>query len=64
MHTSYKKGKIIRIKLKNGEIIVGKFFDHKSGKVLLENGTSINIKDVSSMSIRNLDTRKTKLIEE
>lgn len=62
MHTSYNKGTTIRIKLKNGRIIIGKFFDHKSGKVLLEDGTIINLKNVSSMSIRKLDG-KNKIIE-
>ena len=57
MHTSYNKGKTIRTKLKNGQVIVGKFFDHKSGKVLLYDGTTIKLKDVSSMSIRKLSDK-------
>ena len=54
MHTSYHKGTPIWIKLKNGQIMTGKFCDHKSGKVILENKTTIILKDVSAMSIRKL----------
>jgi len=54
MHTSYPKGTTIWIKYKTGETITGKFMDHKSGKVLLEDGTIINLKEVRSMSARNL----------
>jgi hypothetical protein len=54
MHTSYPKGTPLFIKLKTGEVITGKFADHKSGKVLLENGTSVNLADVRAMSIRKL----------
>jgi nitrogen fixation protein len=54
MHTSFPKGTTIWIKMKTGEEITGKFSDHKSGKVLLENGAKIQIKDVRAMSIRKL----------
>ena len=54
MHTSYPKGTTIWIKYKTGEVITGKFMDHKSGKVLLEDGVIVNLKDVKSMSARNL----------
>lgn len=54
MHTSFSKGTTIWIKYKTGQIITGKFMDHKSGKVLLEDGTIVNLKNVRSMSIRNL----------
>lgn len=54
MHTSYPKGTTIWIKMKSGEIIVGKFFDHKSGKVLIENGPIVNLKEVRSMSARKI----------
>ncbi|MCL5795221.1 MAG: hypothetical protein M1338_02595 [Patescibacteria group bacterium] len=56
MHTSYSKGTTIWIKYKNGTVLTGKFFDHKSGKVLLEDGTIVNLKSVRSMSIRKLKT--------
>lgn len=54
MHTSYSKGTTIWIKFKTGEITTGKFSDHKSGKVLLDDGRIILLKDVSAMSIRKL----------
>lgn len=54
MHTSFPKGTTIWIKFKNGQIVTGKFLDHKSGKVLLEDGTKVDLKDVRSMSVRNL----------
>ena len=42
--------------MKNGRVLTGKFFDHKSGKVLLEDGTVILLKDVRAMSIRKLSS--------
>lgn len=54
MHTSYHKGTTIWIKMKDGRVLTGKFFDHKSGKVLLEDGTVILLKEVRAMSIRKL----------
>lgn len=44
--------------MKDGQIIIGKFLDHKSGKVLLENGPVIILKDVRSMSARKLKPEK------
>jgi len=58
MHTSYSKGTTIWIKMKDNRIITGKFADHKSGKVLLEDGTVIHLKDVRAMSIRKLSISK------
>lgn len=58
MHTSYPKGTTIWIKFRDGQEITGKFADHKSGKVLLENGTTIVLKDVRAMSIRKLEAKK------
>lgn len=55
MHTSFPKGTTIWIKFKNGKELTGKFLDHKSGKVLLEGGTTINIENVRTMSIRKLE---------
>ncbi len=55
MHTSFPKGTTIWIKFKSGQTLTGKFVDHKSGKVLLEGGVTVNIKDVSAMSIRKLE---------
>lgn len=60
MHTSFPKGTTIWIKFKNGRIATGKFLDHKSGKVLLEGDITINLKDVSAMSIRKLESRMEK----
>lgn len=54
MHTSYSKGTTIWIKFKTGEVTTGKFSDHKSGKVLLEDGRVIILKEVRAMSIRKL----------
>lgn len=56
MHTSYSKGTTIWIKMKDGEELTGKFADHKSGKVLLEDGTVILLKNVRAMSIRKLSS--------
>jgi len=56
MHSSFNKGTTIWIKMKNGRVLTGKFFDHKSGKVLLEDGTVILLKDVRAMSIRKLSS--------
>jgi len=61
MHTSYPKGTTIWIKYKNGDEVVGKFADHKSGKVLLEDGTIVNLKDVRAMSIRKLESKNSQL---
>lgn len=58
MHTSYPKGTTIWIKYKNGQELTGKFVDHKSGKVLLENGMIVVLKDVRAMSIRKLEPKK------
>jgi hypothetical protein len=54
MHTSYPKGTPIWIKYKSGKVITGKFFDHKSGKVILEDKTTIHLKNVRAMSVRKL----------
>jgi hypothetical protein len=40
--------------MKTGEIVEGKFADHKSGKVILESGLQIPLDKVSAMSIRKL----------
>jgi len=55
MHTSYSKGTPLHIILKDGSTIEGKFSDHKSGKVLLEDGRGIKLDQVRSMSIRKLE---------
>ncbi len=54
MHTSFNKGTPIWIKYKNGKVVTGKFFDHKSGRVILEDKTAIILKNVRAMSIRKL----------
>lgn len=54
MHTSFPKGTTIWIRFKTKETTTGKFADHKSGKVLLEDGRIIYLKDVTAMSIRKL----------
>ena len=54
MHTSYPKGTPLHIIMKDGRIVTGRFSDHKSGRVLLENGEAINIAEVRAMSIRKL----------
>jgi len=60
MHTSFSKGTTIWIKFRDGHTETGKFLDHKSGKVLLEGGVSIDLKDVRSMSIRKLEAKMEK----
>jgi len=42
--------------MKDGRVLTGKFADHKSGKVLLENGIIILLKNVRAMSIRKLSS--------
>jgi hypothetical protein len=54
MHTSFPKGTTIWIKFKTKVTTTGKFADHKSGKVLLEDGRVISLKNVAAMSIRKL----------
>lgn len=56
MHTSFSKGTPLFIKLRDGTILTGKFADHKSGKVMLEDGKIIDLFTVKSMSIRKLTT--------
>jgi len=55
MHTSYPKGTPLFIMLKDGSTLTGKFKDHKSGKVILEDGKIVNLADVRAMSMRKLD---------
>jgi len=57
MHTSFAKGTPLFIKMRDGEILTGKFKDHKSGKVLLEDGRIIDIGDIRAMSIRKLEAK-------
>jgi len=61
MHTSFPKGTTIWIKYKNGKVLIGKFMDHKSGKVLLESGVIVNLKEVRAMSVRKLKEEKDKV---
>lgn len=56
MHSSFPKGTTIRIVYRNGLIIIGKFMDHKSGKVLLEDGRIVKLKEVRAISQRRLKT--------
>jgi hypothetical protein len=42
--------------MRDGRILFGKFKDHISGKVLLEDGQVINLEEVRAMSIRKLET--------
>lgn len=58
MHTSFPKGTTIFIIYKNGETTTGKFSDHKSGKVLLEDGRSVDLKEVRAMSPRRLEAKE------
>ena len=55
MHSSFPKGTTIFIIYKNGQTTTGKFADHKSGKVLLEDGRAIDLKEVRAMSPRKLE---------
>jgi len=54
MHTSFPKGTTIHIIFKDGSTTTGKFADHKSGKVLLEDGRVIELEKVRAMSPRRL----------
>jgi hypothetical protein len=56
MHSSFPKGTTIFIIFKTGETTTGKFSDHKSGKVILEDGRTIDLKEVRAMSPRKLET--------
>jgi len=56
MHTSFPKGTTIFIIFKDGRTMTGKFSDHKSGKVILEDGQVIDLKNVRAMSPRRLET--------
>jgi len=59
MHSSFKKGTTIFIIYRDGTTATGKFADHKSGKVLLEDGRSIDLRDVRAMSPRRLEGKST-----
>jgi len=37
-HSSTNKGKRVKITMRNGDVIIGKFKDKKSGKIFLEPG--------------------------
>lgn len=54
MHSSFPKGTTIHIIFKDGSTTEGKFADHKSGKVLLEDGRTIELDKVRAMSPRRL----------
>ncbi|HLC43818.1 MAG TPA: hypothetical protein VJK08_01670 [Patescibacteria group bacterium] len=54
MHSSFPKGTTIHIIFKDGSTTTGKFADHKSGKVLLEDGRVIELEKVRAMSPRRL----------
>ena len=56
MHTSYSKGTPLFIRLKSEIDLQGKFFDHKSGTVILEGGKRIKISQIEFISIRKLDS--------
>lgn len=49
-HTSTNKGKRVRIKTADGEIIIGKFMEKRSGRVLLEDRT-VSVADIVSFGI-------------
>ncbi len=51
LHTSTKKGKRILIILKNGDKIIGKFKDKKSGYIITEEHGKIATSIVKSMTI-------------
>lgn len=55
MHSSFPKGTTIKIFYRDGTTTVGKFFDHKSGKVLLEDGRAIVLKKVRAITQRDLN---------
>jgi len=56
MHTSFPKGTPLYFKFKNGETSTGKFKDKKSGKILLEDGRTLDIGDLAMITIRKLKT--------
>lgn len=54
IHTSFRKGTPVFYILKDGTQGEGKFKDKKNGKVLLDSGIIIRIKDLRAMTIRKL----------
>lgn len=54
MHTHYKQGTPLRLVMRSGEIVEGKFKDHKSGAILLEDGQKIALDKIRAVSIRKL----------
>ena len=60
MHSCFPKGTTIHIIFKDGRTMTGKFADHKSGKVLLEDGMIIDLKNVRAMSPRKLEAENSK----
>lgn len=49
-HSSCRKGKRVRIILRNGNQIIDKFKDKKSNRIILDSG-EINIADIRAFSI-------------
>jgi len=58
LHTSTKKGKRILIILKNGDKIIGKFKDKKSGYIITEEHGKISTSIIKAMTICKMDTRE------
>lgn len=51
LHTSTQKGKRVLIILKNGDKLIGKFKDKKSGFVITEEHGKIRTSDMKAMTI-------------
>jgi len=58
IHTSFRKGTPVFYILKDGTRGEGKFKDKKTGKVHLDNGITIRVKDIRAMTIRKLKDNK------
>lgn len=52
-HTACKRGKKVRIKLRTGEIVYGKFHERTKKHVFLQDGTKIYKGDIQVFSILN-----------
>lgn len=51
IHTHFPKGKRVLVIFKNGEKLIDKYLEYKSGKVLLEKNGTINLRKVRSITI-------------
>jgi hypothetical protein len=54
-HTATARGRIVRVKLKTGEVFEARFMEKTAGKVLVfEGGRRVAVGEIQSMSDRRL----------